>query len=531
MPQANPTPAADAEAAFWARLQGKIQGELFFDLTHRQQFQKDASVYKILPSAVVFPKNLDDLHEVVTFARKSALSIHPWGAGTSRAGQPLGEGLIVNFRRHFTRILFYDEETFELTVEPGVAYSEVQSFLRERGRSFPPDPCYPHCTIGGMVASNTSGIHGLKHGGCLELVSAITFMDGEGRIHSSRDASEISEGAEKLVRKYWPLIEAEAPKVENISTGYHLDASLAGGTFDLTKLLVGSEGTLGLFTSITLKTLPLKAPQALAICYFPSLEAALQAALDLRTFDPSACELVDKVVLDLHSSAEPSGSKRANSILSNPYLRKFYVHKAQAMLVVEMEGDSAEDARAQLQKALTAVSSPAEIAKDQRAMDLMWDLHQNTSPILNKLENGKVEIKPLWNVEDVSLPPAKLVEYVQKQRQIYAKFDLVCSFFGHVAAANIHMDPVHLGAKRYEQTELHQKLFAAVAEESFALVVSMGGAISGEHGDGLSRTPFLPMQYPRTFPLFEKLKNTFDPFEVFNPGKKIVLENLGSCHV
>ncbi len=438
------------------------------------------------------------------------------------------EKLGVDFRKHMNRILSYDESTFELTVEPGAYYSEVQKFLKEKWRSFPPDPSYHQCTIGGMIANNAAGIHSVKYGGTLEHVAVLEFLTSDAAFHDSDHSDALSARTQAFLEEHKALIDSDFPKVEKNSAGYNLQRGLdADGRLDLPKLLSGSEGTLALITKARLSTVKIPNATALAILYFESLEAALAAAMDLRRWNIAACELVDKVLLDLHGASKGGAeSRHAKEIQRNPYLDLFYELNSEAILIVELEGENDEHARANLEKALGGFSPRAQRisrAADFRETSLIWDLRRHTSPILNRLENGKITIKPLWGVEDVSLPPAMFLQYVREQKEIFARFGLTCSFFGHAASCNLHIDPLAVDPRKARVDADLARLYYEVAAESYKLVIRLGGSISGEHGDGLARTAYLPLQYPKSYPLFAGLKELFDPYGILNPGKIVAI--------
>jgi len=508
----------------WEELEARLSGELSLQENTRKDHAEDASMFQQVPAAVAFPRHQGDCEAILAFCSRHNVSIHAWGAGTSRGGQPLGPGLVVNFRKHMNRILSFDEITGELTVEPGAYYSEVQKFLQPKGRSFPPDPSYHQCTIAGMIANNAAGIHSVKYGGTLEHVAAAEFLTSDGLFHDSDVADELSEATKVFLEKHRELIKSDFPKVEKNSAGYNLLRGLdGGGHLDLPKLLCGSEGTLALITKARLFTTELPLATALAILYFESLEAALAAAMDLRRYDIAACELVDKVLLDLHGASKAGAEPRhAKQISSNPFLDEFYRLKSEAILILEMEGEHDADARKNLNEAIVGFVPRALSvvdATDSQDTALIWDLRRHTSPILNRLENGKITIKPLWGVEDVSLSPETFLAYVKEQKEIFARFGLTCSFFGHAASCNLHIDPLAVDPRKARVDADLARLYDEVAAESYALVVKHGGSISGEHGDGLSRTAYLPLQYPRSYRLFAELKDLFDPCGILNPGK------------
>lgn len=511
----------------WETLKSRLQGELSLQSHDLNDHAEDASIFRELPLAVAWPANRADCETIVGFCREHKVSIHAWGAGTSRGGQPLGPGLVVSFRRHMNKILAFDEATGELTCEPGVYYSEVQKFLKAKGRSFPPDPSWHQCTIAGMIANNAAGIHSVKYGGTVEHVAGLEFITGDGIFHSSDKPDELSGRVRAFLEEHKALVEADAPKVEKNSSGYNLARGLgADGKLDLPRLLTGSEGTLGLITKCRLASVELPKATALSLLYFSTLEAALEAAMDLRRWDVAACELVDKVLLDLHGAhGKKDEPRHAKQITANPFLERFYELKAEAVLIVELEGETEAAAGRNLREAIEGFHPrPLElhVAKDAAETALLWDLRRHTSPILNRLENGKITIKPLWGVEDVSLPRETFLAYVAEQKKIFESFGLTCSFFGHAASCNLHIDPLAVDPRQARKDQELARLYDEVADVSFRLVIHHGGAISGEHGDGLMRTRFLPLQYPKSYPLFAKLKEMFDPCGILNPGKIVL---------
>lgn len=478
-------------------------------------------MHRLVPAAVAYPRTKRDLERILAFCRLHSLPLHGWGAGTSRGGQPLGNGLTLDFRKYFHHILHFDEATQELTVESGALYSEVQKYLRTLSRSFPPDPSYHQCTIGGMVANNAAGIHSVKYGGTASYIAAVEFLTSDGTWHQSDQPDALAEKVQVFLKQN---SFADYPAVEKNSAGYALDRGLsAQGYLDLAQLLTGSEGTLGLFTEIRLRTVPLPAASALGILYFESLESACQTAMDLRSYEISACELVDKVLLDLHAAATsgaPASPKHAKKISGNTFLDLFYEKKAEAILVVETEGQSVSAAEGVLRQALgSVVTLESRIARSPEESALIWDLRRHTSPILNRLENGKITIKPLWAVEDVSLPKENFLAYLAAQKALFTSHGLTCSFFGHAASGNLHIDPIGIDPRVARKNEELAALFDLVAKESYELVVRFGGSISGEHGDGIARTPFLKLQYPQSHRLFGTFKALFDPSGILNPGK------------
>jgi len=521
----------------WQELSEALDGDFSTENTILLQHSEDASIFQVKPLAVAFPKNKNDIKTALTFCRNHKIPVFPWGAGTSRGGQALGKGLILNFQKHMNKILDFDKRKGLLTVEPGAYYSDVQKYLQQQGRSFPPDPSYHQCTIGGMVANNAAGIRSVKYGATIQHVESMQYLTVDGEEHRSDKESSIQKRIHNLLQDSWTEIQKDFPKVEKNSAGYNLNLCYENGPTgelpNLTKLLVGSEGTLGIITEVKLHTVPLQAHSTLLIAYFKTLAAALEASLVLRNYNIAACELVDKVLLDLHgessmkalSYGSQNGPKHAKKIEKNSYLDRFYELESEAVLLIEFEADTKESCSALAWEASKALIEGRHLAQyinevtEPEEVKLAWDLRRHSSPILNKLEDGKISIKPLWAVEDVSLPRENFLAYVEEQQKIFIKNKLVCSFFGHAASANLHIDPVSIDPRVALQDKEVAALYKKVAEESYDLVIHFGGSISGEHGDGLLRTPYLRKQYPVSYLIFQEVKNIFDPLNLLNPGK------------
>lgn len=504
--------------AHWDSLRRDLTGELSLEEQDLRSHSEDASIFVIKPLAVVYPKTSHDIAAVLRFCREESISITARGAGTSRGGQPLGTGVILDFRRHWKSVLDWAPSSGELTVEPGIYYGEVQKFLQSHGRMFPPDPSWHQCSIGGMVANNAAGIHSVKYGGTIRHFRWAEFLDSAGGLHATSPDDSLWTPTRDFLRENRDLIESDFPKVEKNSAGYSLAHALDSPN-PMASILCGSEGTLGIFTKIRIGTVPIPSHQELSIAWYPSMESALLAGLRLKGAGVAACELVDKVLLDLHSQHESgTGSRHARKMSENPWLQRFYDLGAEAVLIFESDGLSETEARQTHACAEEAARNGAldlARARSSAEQQAIWDLRRHTSPILNKVEDGKITIKPLWAVEDVCLPRENLVRYVREQDLIFREQGLICSFFGHVASANLHIDPLHMNLKQSDQAAF----FDQVAEESYRLVVRLGGSISGEHGDGLLRTRYLPLQYPRSYPLFSRLKKLYDPIGLLNPGK------------
>ncbi len=496
-------------------LKGIVKGELLFDDISRSLYGTDASIFEVRPAGVVVPRDEEDVVALVRYAGEHRLPLTARGAGTGVAGESLGSGLVVDLSRHFRDVVEIGADT--VRVQPGVVYRDLSRRLAAVGRRFAPDPASGECTLGGMLATNASGARAFRYGYVRDHVASLrVVLDNGDAAVAGREArvlaaerphgrlEDVVSSATTLVEQNAALIARHRPRTPFDRCGYLLHDVLGPDYLDLARLLVGSEGTLALFTEATLRTLPLPGGRALALLGFPSLDAALRGAQTARASGPVACELVDRRLLRL---ARGSDVRVAALVPA----------AAETVLLVEYEGDTPAEARraaADLAERLhrgQRLALSARVAADDETIERFWQVREAALPSLYGL---KGTAQPLAFVEDVGVPAESLGEYLHAVQEVLQRHETTASFLVHAATGQVHMRPF-LEVRGQEDAGRLWEL----ADDVYRLVLDLGGTISAQHGTGLARTPWAARQAGPLFALWCGLKAIFDPRHLFNPGK------------
>lgn len=522
-----------------------IDGDLLTSLSDRLMYATDASAYRELPLAVCLPRHESDIVELVSFAAKNRISLVPRAAGTSLAGQVVGRGLIIDVSRYMTEVLEVNAEGRWVRVQPGVILDELNMDLKSTGLFFSPETSTSNrCMIGGMIGNNSSGLHSLIYGTTREHLHSLKMIlsDGsvtefgeldrqgfdakcnldtlEGAIY--RNIRDILSNPENLA-----AIEAEYPDPGLIrrNTGYALDElastsffkpySVRHEKFNFCRLLAGSEGTLGIVIEAKLNLQPLPPlEKALIPVHMNSVMDAIKGNLVALRHSASAVELMDKNILDL--TAE-NISQRKN--------RFFLKDDPGAILIVEFIGNSSEELLAaargmeqEMRSAGLGFHFPFITGKD---ISRVWALRKAGLGVLSKM---KGDGKPVSVIEDTSVLPTKLEEYIRDFDLILQKYGLKCVYHAHISVGELHLRPV-LNLKNREDVEI----FHSIARDTALLVKKFRGSLSGEHGDGRLRSEFIPLMLgERNYGLMREIKYTWDPENLFNPGKIIDPEPMNT---
>jgi FAD/FMN-containing dehydrogenase/Fe-S oxidoreductase len=497
-------------------LKGIVRGELLFDELSCVLYATDASIFEVRPAGVVIPRDEEDVHAVVRYAAEHQLPLTPRGAGTGLAGESLGEGLVLDLSKYFRSIAEIGEAT--VRVQPGVVYQELVKKLAAVGRRFAPDPAAAECTVGGMLATNASGARAAKFGYTRDHVESLRVVLDSGDVAVARRRSrwplfepttgrleDIVSALVTLLGQHAELIRECRPRTPFNRCGYILHDLLAGDDLDLPRLLVGSEGTLGVITEATLRTIPLPKGRSLVLLGFGSLETALRAARLALPGGPTACELLDRRLLRL---------ARGEQVVAD-----LVPAGAEAVLLVEFEGDTPAEARnaardlADQMRAGERLAALARVAATNEEVEQFWQVRDAALPGLYALRGAA---QPLAFVEDVGVPPDALAAYLPRVQEILQRHETTASFLVHAATGQVQMRPFFdLGGPD------HAGKLWALADEVYALTLEMGGTISSQHGTGLARTPWVDKQMGRLAPLLRDVKTIFDPRYLFNPGKII----------
>jgi len=503
-------------------LQSLVKGECFFDNQTREKYSTAASWYKIQPVGVVFPRDVQDVQAVVRYCYEHEIPLIARGAGTGLAGQAIGMGIILDFTQHMNAVVRISDTTVE--VEPGIVLQTLNQRLASSGKFFPVDPASGSlCTIGGMIATNAAGAHGLKYHATKDHIESLTVVLSNGEVVTIDAATEhtLSNSTLSNIRNelqtllFWnkQLINEKFPKVAKNSSGYNLPDSIANDHLDLRKLIVGSEGTLAIVVGASLKLSATPKHRVGALAHFKDYESTVEATVKALDKKPAAIEILDQTYFSLGSGMGPE---------TDNLLRQ----DAQTMLYFEFEGDLPEileEQVLQLKQYLDEFQPLDYIPlKTERERTMFWSLREEISKRINLTDAfGKASF-----IEDCTVPIAQLPAYIRGLRTILSRHDIRYSAYGHAGAGNIHC------ATFVDLTNpLHYRVIDAIASEVTDLVIMLGGTLSGEHGDGYVRTPFLERLYgTEVYRLFEEIKRIFDPRNILNPGKIVGKQNTTILH-
>jgi FAD/FMN-containing dehydrogenase/Fe-S oxidoreductase len=496
-------------------LKGVLKGELLFDDLSRTLYSTDASIFEVQPAGIVVPRDEEDVHALVRYAGENQVPLIARGAGTGVAGESLGSGLIVDLSRHFRSIVAIGADT--VRVQPGVVYRDLARELARVGRRFAPDPASGECTLGGMLATNASGSRAFRHGFTRDHVASLRVVLDSGDLAVAGCQSrwptaetphgrleDIISSVGTLLEQNAALIQSRRPRTRFDRCGYLLHDVLDGEHLDLARLLVGSEGTLALFTEATLRTIPLPGGRALVLLGFASLDAALCASQSALPSGPAACELLDRRLLRLARGADAMTAELVPA-------------SAEAVLLVEYEADTPAEARTRacdLADRLyrgERLARLARVATEEAERERFWQVREAVLPSLYALRGAA---QPLPFVEDVGVPAELLPIYLHRVQEVLQRHETTASYLVHAATGQVHMRPF-LDLQRPEDAAT----LWALADEVYDVVLQLGGTVSAQHGTGLARTPWVARQTGRLFPVLRELKAIFDPRHLFNPGK------------
>jgi len=498
-------------------LASRVEGELLFDSLHRTLYSTAACIYQIMPLGAVVPRHEGDVVAVLDYARRHGLPVTARGGGSGLAGQTLGRGLILDFSKHFRHIGEIDPERGTVRVQPGVVPTELNRVLRKAGLHFAPDPSSASwCTLGGMIANNAGGSHTVQYGAMRENSLALRVALADGTIVETRPSppvaadtpagaeplSRLSAGLRRIVERHRRVIEARQPPTRRNASGYALREAVNGGV-DLTKVLVGSEGTLGLVLEATLRVVPIPKAKATALALFDDLEKTGAAVVEVLRLRPSAVELLDRTFVEVIREADPRSGAGLPA-------------GTEAILIIELDGDDPKEVADRIGQVQQALVSRTRLATEVRTstrpeeMARIWAVRKAASPILSRREG---RLRNTRFIEDAAVAPERMAEFVRCLRALLRKHELQAAIFGHAGDCNLHCNPL-----MNQKNPRDLRRMEAVAEEFVDLVMDLGGSLSGEHGDGRLRTPYLRRAYGPLVDVFREVKELFDPAGLLNPG-------------
>jgi FAD/FMN-containing dehydrogenase len=476
------------------------KGEVLSDDWSRKIYSMDASHFNLSPELIQKPLDANDVQEICKFCAAKKMTITARGAGTGLLGQSLSSGLILDFTANMNKII--DIEDDYVTAQPGLIKGVLDNELGKKRKFFPPDPASSnYCTIGGMVANNSSGPHSLGFGSTIDHIHEISviYADGTSGVvgHDARRDERISKML-NLISPYIDLIQRKYPKVSKNACGYRLDAVLSNQGFLPQKVFTASEGTLGIITSTRLRIFDMPLHRSLLVVGFQNLESAMQSVPSILIFFPVALEMLDSSVT--HSEKESP-------------------HNTGCLLFIEFSGDDLDEVERKLYACTSRLRGKSEIlhtAFDMVSIGRIWESRKNALNSIMKLTVGSR--KPVGLIEDTVVSPHLLFEYTLYLKKLYLDYNLDYVMYGHVGNGNLHTRPIIDIGRRSEID-----LLEVLADKVFRKVIGYGGTITGEHGDGLARSKYIPRVYGiQLYSLFQQVKKIFDPNFILNPGKKVI---------
>ncbi len=527
-------------AHLFSKLKKSLKGDLYTDKKTRLLYATDASAYREVPLAVARPRHKDDIRELIDFARENKISLIPRTAGTSLAGQVVGGGMVADVSKYLTQILELNTEENWVRVQPGVILDELNMYLKPHGLFFGPETSTSNrCMIGGMVGNNACGSHSILYGstrdhtisvkGLLSDGSEIelgpldkeTFRqkmkqeDREGEIYRLFNNMLNDTENQKEITKEFP-----DQSIYRRNTGYAIDLLLNTEIFNksdsplnMANLVCGSEGTLLFITEIKLNLVPLPpAHKGLVAVHFNTRREAFKANLIALQHHPAAVEMMDKIILDL---TEGNRDQQRN--------RFFVKGDPEAILIIEFARDSKEEIEKDVQQLITDLKKqgygyhfPVIFEPDIKRV---WNLRKAG---LGVLSNLKGDARPVSVIEDTAVKVEDLPEYIEDFQQIMDRYKLECVYYAHVGSGELHLRPI-LNLKKKEDVELFRTVGIKIAH----LVKRYKGSMSGEHGDGRVRGEFIPIILgEKNYRLIQKVKETFDPDHILNPGKIVDVPDM-----
>jgi FAD/FMN-containing dehydrogenase/Fe-S oxidoreductase len=510
-----------------ARLASETRGEVLFSAADRGRYATDASIYQVMPAGVFVPRSAPDVKTALDICRDMGVPIVPRGGGTSQCGQTVGAGLMIDHAKHVRNILDVDVAQRTAEVEPGIVLDHLNAALRKHGLWYPVDvSTSAQATLGGMAGNNSCGSRSIAYGNMVHNVLGAQAWTSDGQLlqlgpyaSSSGKARELGNQVRSLAEELHPAIQRMWPKVMRRVGGYNLDIFdpqserpyTSDGSVNLAHLLIGSEGTLALTRSLTLKLAELPRAKVLGVVNFPTFYRAMDAAQHIVKIGDgtlTAVELVDRTMIDL-SLQNPAFA---------PTIRSALIGQPAAILLVEFSGASKAELLPHLKRLgelmgdLLLPDSVVEMVDDAPQKNL-WEVRKAG---LNIMMSLKGDGKPVSFIEDCAVPLEHLAEYTDALTEVFRKYGSKGTWYAHASVGTLHVRPI-LDMRREGAPKMR-----AIAEEASELVRKFKGAYSGEHGDGLCRGEWIQWQFgPQINEAFAAIKQAMDPIRLLSPGRMI----------
>ena len=511
-------------------LQEHLVGEVMTGTEARRYFATDGSILTLAPSMIVYPQNENDVRKTARFTwqlaeRGRVIPITARGSGTDQGGAAIGSGIMMVFPAHMHHLIDLDSKTGSIVVEPGINYGKLQQTLHSHGRFLPPFPAsMEYSTIGGAIANNAGGEKSVKYGSTRDYVKQLKVVLANGEVIETRRLSkrelskklgvatfegEVYRSLDTLIEENKQLISELGINTSKNSAGYDLAAvKRKDGSFDLTPLFVGSQGTLGIVTEAQLKTELYNQHTTLIAAQFDDLQVAEEVVLELRKMSesPSAIEAVDGNLLDVVQRQNPN---LLQAIIRPPFPK--------LLLLIEFDDFNERQQKRlakKVSKLLNKYQVKHQLETDPVKQTPLWKVRRSAA-VVSASSDSAARAVPI--IEDGIVPIDKLKAYIEGIEEIFARSHLQVALWGHAGDGNLHAQPF----LDLSQVGDRQKAFRLLDEYN-KLVIELGGSTTGEHGDGRIRGPYLEKLYgPEAYALFGKLKQIFDPYGTMNGGVKM----------
>ncbi len=528
-------------------LKTKTSAEVYSDNFNKGRYATDASIYQMMPFGVLIPKTKSDLIKTINYARETRVPLLARGGGTSQCGQTVNNAIVIDNSKYLNKVLDFNKEKMTCIVEPGIVLDELNRFLKPYGLWFPVDvSTSSRATIGGMAGNNSCGGRSIRYGMMRDNVIDIEAILYDGSIYNfgkikSNQLNSSKSSAYEIIKKLQELAEtnkkeiiSKFPKVLRRVGGYNIDALLpdamanrpngkVGDGINLSHLLVGSEGTLAYSTAITLKLSPLPPQKIMGICHFPSFYEAMDAAQHIVPLDPVAVELVDDTMINLAQKIDIFKLTVDAVVKGNP----------KSLLLVEFAEENMDENHRRLKNLHQLMddlgySWNKGMTKGGVVDVIDSNLQSKVSEMrksgLNIMMSMKNDAKPVSFIEDCAVELKDLAEYTDGLNKIFDKYNVKGTWYAHASVGCLHVRPV-LNMKIQDDVDKMRN----IANETSNLVKKFKGSYSGEHGDGIARSEFNEVMFGKKMTnIFKIIKNSFDPFNIFNPGKIVDAPKLDS---
>jgi FAD/FMN-containing dehydrogenase len=511
-------------------LQEHLIGEVIVGDDARRYFSTDSSIFQITPSIIAYPRNENDVRKTNRFTwqlaeRGRVIAVTARGAGSDQSGAALGSGIVLVFPAHMNKILELDTKSGTVTVEPGLNYAKLQQTLHTHGRFLPPFPAsLEYSTVGGAVANNSGGQKSVKYGRTDNYVNSLRVVLANGEVIQTKRLSkrelskkmglatfegEVYRSLDALIEENSQAIEKLNKDVSKNAAGYNINAVKArDGSFDLTPLFIGSQGTLGVVTEISLKTENYNPASTLVVTFCNDLETLQNLIDEVKKLphQPSAVEMVDDKLLNYVNQFNPN---QLRNIVQHPFPR--------FVLFVEFD-DISNKIQAKMAKKMSKMLEKKQltykIETDEIEVEQLWKLRQSVASVI---AHGNDNAKAVPIIDDAVVPVAKVSEFIKRVYDLFEGYRMPVTMWGHIGDGNIHVQPL----LDLSQLGDRQKVFR-ILDDFYSMVIEFGGSTSAQYNDGRLRAPYLEKLYgAEGYELLKKIKKIFDPHKTLNSGVKI----------